>query len=96
MQRKKFEILIPEIKTVDTNAKTAEESKVAPAADGGKGKEEVKEGEAKGTTSSPSKAAQGDATLKNGAPPVKSAADSKSVKPEEPGIDSGFLYKPIF
>jgi hypothetical protein len=96
--RKKFEIIIPEIKPIEP-LPGKEEGKAAPMAESATSKnpesEEVK--------SSPSKAAAtSEATLKNGAagkpaPPVPEfKAHPKPGKEEAPGIDSLFMYKPIF
>jgi len=96
--KKKFEIIIPEIKPVEPLI-GKEEGKAAPMADSTTSKNPESED---GKTSPSKAAATAEATLKNGAagkaaPPVPEfKAPPKPGKEEAPGIDSLFMYKPIF
>jgi hypothetical protein len=91
LQKVKFNIIIPEIKSVAEIAKpsTLEEGKAAPMAEGGTISSKTEEEKA-----SPLK---NGATQKAAAPPVP--AFKAPPKPKEdgiPGIDSLYNYKPIF
>jgi hypothetical protein len=93
--QKKFDIIIPEIKTVADVIKPTgqEEGKAAPMADSIPGSKLEEE------KVSPSKAGV-DSALKNGtkaAPPVPAFKAPPKTKEDAPsGIDSVYNYKPVF